>query len=53
VKTLEQELRSAIGTRVDVKHGARGKGKIVIHYANHDEFQRLFEMLAEPARKIA
>jgi ParB family chromosome partitioning protein len=53
VKALEQELRSALGTRVDVKHGARGKGKIVIHYANHDEFQRLFEMLAEPARKIA
>jgi ParB family transcriptional regulator, chromosome partitioning protein len=53
VKALEQELRAAIGTRCDVKHGVRGKGKIVIHYTNHDEFQRLFEMLAEPARKIA
>jgi ParB family chromosome partitioning protein len=53
VKSLEQELRSALGTRIDIKHAARGNGKIVVHYANHEEFQRLFEMLAEPARKIA
>jgi ParB family transcriptional regulator, chromosome partitioning protein len=53
VKTLEQELRAALGTRIDIKHAARGNGKIVVHYASHEEFERLFEMLAEPARKIA
>ena len=39
--SLEQELRSALGLKVEVKTGAKGKGKIVLHFNSHDEFERL------------
>ncbi len=38
---LEQEFRSVLGMRVSISHNARGKGKVVVHFANHDEFDRL------------
>jgi ParB family transcriptional regulator, chromosome partitioning protein len=41
VNSLEQELRVALGTKVDVRPGAKGKGKIVIHFTSHEEFDRL------------
>lgn len=39
--SLEQELRSALGTKVELREGGKGRGKIVIHFNNHDEFERL------------
>jgi ParB family chromosome partitioning protein len=42
---LEQELRTALGTKVEVRSTAAGRGKIVIHFANVDEFERLHEHL--------
>ena len=44
--SLEQEFRSALGTKVDLRQGASGKGKITIHFKNHEEFDRLRELLA-------
>jgi ParB family chromosome partitioning protein len=41
IVALEQELRSALGTKVSVTHNAKGKGKMVIHFAGHDEFERI------------
>ena len=38
---LEQELRTALGTKVSLKHDSKGKGKMVIHFNNHDEFNRI------------
>ena len=38
---LEQEVRSALGTKVRRTHNARGRGKLVIHFRNHEEFERL------------
>ena len=38
---LEQELRSALGTKVSLTHNARGRGKLVIHFRNHEEFERI------------
>ncbi len=45
VASLEQELRSALGTKVDVRQGAKGRGRIVVHFANADEFERLYQYL--------
>ncbi len=42
---LEQELRLALGTKVSISHASGGRGKIVIHFANHDEFERLHSHL--------
>lgn len=47
VAVLEQELRSALGTKVDIKQSARGKGRIVIHFSGHAEFERMRGVLAE------
>jgi ParB family transcriptional regulator, chromosome partitioning protein len=43
---LEQELRAALGTKVDIRQRARGRGQIVIHFTSPDEFERLREHLA-------
>ena len=42
---LEQDLRTALGTKVDLKHAPGGKGKIVIHFNGHDEFDRIQRQL--------
>jgi ParB family chromosome partitioning protein len=46
---LEQELRSALGTKVDLSQTAKGRGKITISYTSHDEFARLRRILTTPA----
>ncbi|MBN2023154.1 MAG: ParB/RepB/Spo0J family partition protein [Pirellulales bacterium] len=45
IASLEQELRSALGMKVRLSHNARGRGKLVVHFSNHDEFERLRERL--------
>jgi ParB family transcriptional regulator, chromosome partitioning protein len=46
VASLEQELRMALGTKVDLSQSAKGRGKITIHFKSHDEFARLRQILA-------
>lgn len=50
--SLEQEFRAALGTKVDLRQGARGKGRIVIHFRNHQEFERLRKFLAETEEPV-
>jgi ParB family chromosome partitioning protein len=47
--SLEQELRIALGTRVDLRQSAKGRGKIVIQFNNHEEFERLRQLLTDTA----
>jgi ParB family chromosome partitioning protein len=49
---LERELRAALGTKVDVRQGAKGRGRIVIHFANGEEFERLRDWLCHDGREI-
>jgi len=35
---LEQEFRTALGMKVKISHNARGRGKLVVHFRDHDEF---------------
>lgn len=58
IKSLMQDLKRALGTPVDIKPGTRGKGKIVLHYENPAEFERIFALLSgqnEPdkSRRVA
>ncbi len=46
VAALEQEFRVALGTKVDIKQKAGGRGQIVVHFNSHDEFERLRAYLA-------
>ena len=45
---LEQQLRLALGTKVDIRSSGKGRGKIVVHFANADEFERLLQYLSGP-----
>lgn len=47
VASLEQEFRHALGLKVELKANARGRGKLTIHFQNHDEFDRLREQLTD------
>jgi ParB family transcriptional regulator, chromosome partitioning protein len=38
---LEQQFRSALGMKVKISHNARGRGKLVVQFRNHEEFERL------------
>ncbi len=46
--SLEQEFRVALGTKVDLRQAKSGKGKITIHFKNHEEFDRIRELLNNP-----
>jgi len=48
VAALEQELRAALGTKVTITHNSRGRGKLVIHFRSHEEFERIREFLCGP-----
>ncbi len=41
---LEEELKTVLGTKVNIQHGAR-KGKIEIEYYSREELERLLELL--------
>ena len=47
VGALEQEFRRALGTKVDIKTTQSGRGRIVIHFKNHEEYDRLRAALIE------
>ena len=52
---LKQELKHALGTNVDIRQTTRGSGRIVVHFSNNREFERLRELLGGQAatRKAA
>lgn len=45
---LEQELRTALGTKVEIVQRGRYRGRIVIQFAGHEEFERLRHYLLGP-----
>jgi len=45
VTALQEELRSALGTRVVLKKGRRGKGVIEVPFLNTEDFERVFLLL--------
>jgi ParB family chromosome partitioning protein len=45
--SLEQELRRILGAKVAIQQASRGRGKIVIHFADHDEFERIYGQLTD------
>jgi ParB family transcriptional regulator, chromosome partitioning protein len=49
--TLEQELRTALGTKVEIKEAGkrRGRGQIIVHFQTPQEFERLQRYLLDAA----
>ncbi|MEX0613916.1 MAG: ParB/RepB/Spo0J family partition protein, partial [Pirellulales bacterium] len=52
IGSLEQELRTALGTKVDLSQTAKGRGRITIHFKNHEEFSRLRQLLTAGNRTL-
>lgn len=42
---LQEEMSVHLGTAVEIKPGSKGKGKLVIDYANHDHLDELLNRL--------
>lgn len=56
IDALQTELRHQLGTKVEIKQTAKGKGKITIHFTSADEFDRIRAILADqsiPKLRIA
>ncbi len=51
---LEQEFRAALGLKVKLSQSGRGKGKLVIPFSTHEEFERIRDVICgeeEPAQR--
>ena len=44
-KSFEEKLKTAMGTKVNVVHKGKGKGKIEIEYFSQDDFDRIVETM--------
>ena len=44
-KSLEEKLKTKIGTKVNVKHKSNGKGRIEIEYYSDEELEHIFDMI--------
>jgi ParB family chromosome partitioning protein len=42
---LQEEISAQIGARVEIKSGAKGAGKLIIEYANHDQLEEILDKL--------
>ena len=42
---LQEEMSACLGTRVEIKPGGKGGGKLVIAYANHDQLDEFLNRL--------
>ncbi len=45
LEALEQELRMALGTKVEIRQTGRGRGRILVHFTSHREFERIRDLL--------
>ena len=45
IVALERDLKLALGTKIEIKTNARGRGKLSITFKNNDEFERLYDLL--------
>ena len=41
IAALEQQFRTALGMKVKITHNARGRGKLLVQFRNHQEFEQL------------
>ncbi len=47
IVNIQDRLRRMLGTKVSVKHGNGGKGRIEIEYYSLDEFERILDLLGK------
>lgn len=45
IRDLERQLRDALGTKVEISLKAKQAGKLVVHFANNEDFERICHFL--------
>jgi len=45
ITSLEQEIKSALGTKVEIKQNSNGRGKIIVQFGSEEEFERIRDLL--------
>ncbi len=53
IGSLEQELRKSLGTKIEIRQSARGRGKIVVHFNSAEEFERIRDILVPAGQRSA
>ena len=51
IQAAEEQLQSAIGTRVRITQGKSGAGKIELHFFGHEEMERVFQLILAASAK--
>ena len=46
-REMQEQLGMALGTKVEIKQSAKGRGRITLHFASHEEFDRLRTLLSQ------
>gem|GEM_PF-99473 len=47
IESLENRARMSLGTKVEIKLASKGAGKMIVHFKNEKEFQRIFEQMCQ------
>ena len=45
MKAAIQDMENALGTKVKIHEGARGRGKIEIEYYSQDDLDRIYDLI--------
>ncbi len=53
LESLEQEFRELLGMKAELRQGRQGRGKLIIHFRHHEEFERLRDWLHETSGAAA
>lgn len=51
--SMEERLRIALGTKVEIRANARGVGQLVIHFKGNEEFERVRSMILDSLGEAA
>lgn len=53
IQSLQDDLKMQLGTKVEIRETRKGRGKITIHFASPEEFERLQQLLGGSSPAIA
>ena len=45
IQALEEDFRETLGTKVNLYHGHKGRGRLVIHFFSEEELQALYDVI--------
>ena len=49
LSSLQQQIRDAVGAKVEIRSTGKDRGRIIIHFNSNDEFERILEQLKNAA----